>query len=73
MIDLSMLPDRGAGWLDASGEQSEIVLSTRIRLARNVAGFAFAPRARDMAVVGSLMGHLVYGGLLGAIAGGTTK
>jgi protein arginine kinase len=47
MIDLSLLPDRGAGWLDASGEQCDIVLSTRIRLARNIVGYSFASRARD--------------------------
>ncbi len=46
-IDLSLLPDGGAGWLDASGEHADIVLSTRIRLARNVEGYAFATRARD--------------------------
>jgi protein arginine kinase len=28
--------DRPAAWLDASGEESEIVLSTRVRLARNI-------------------------------------
>jgi len=38
--------DSGLGWLDASGEYADIVLSTRIRLARNVQGFAFGPRAR---------------------------
>jgi protein arginine kinase len=47
MIDLSLLPDRGSGWLDASGDQADIVLSTRIRLARNLDGFSFAQRARD--------------------------
>lgn len=46
-IDLSLLPDGGVSWLDASGEHSDIVLSTRIRLARNVEGYAFASRARD--------------------------
>ena len=35
-LDLSLLPDGGASWLDASGEHADIVLSTRIRLARNV-------------------------------------
>ena len=35
------------GWLDASGAHSDIVLSTRIRLARNVEGYAFTGRARD--------------------------
>jgi protein arginine kinase len=46
-MDLSLLPDGGMGWLDASGSHSDIVLSTRIRLARNVEGFAFTSRARD--------------------------
>ena len=46
-LDLSLLPDGGVGWLDASGDHSDIVLSTRIRLARNVEGFAFTTRARD--------------------------
>ena len=46
-IDLSLLPDGGVGWLDASGRHSNVVLSTRIRLARNVEGYAFTGRARD--------------------------
>jgi protein arginine kinase len=46
-VDLSLLPDGGVGWLDASGAHSDIVLSTRIRLARNVDGYAFSARARD--------------------------
>src|SRR5580693_4840703 len=46
-LDLSLLPDGGVSWLDASGEHSDVVLSTRIRLARNVEGFAFSGRARD--------------------------
>ncbi|HEU6452746.1 MAG TPA: protein arginine kinase [Gemmatimonadaceae bacterium] len=46
-LDLSLLPDGGVSWLDASGEHSGIVLSTRIRLARNLEGFAFPGRARD--------------------------
>jgi protein arginine kinase len=47
MFDLSLLPDAGLGWLDASGEQSDIVLSTRVRLARNVEGYAFTGRSRE--------------------------
>jgi protein arginine kinase len=35
------------GWLDASGPKGSIVLSTRIRLARNLDGYAFSQRARD--------------------------
>lgn len=46
-LDLSLLPDGGLKWLDASGDASSVVLSTRMRLARNVEGYAFAPRARD--------------------------
>ncbi len=46
-LDLSLLPDSGGAWLDGSGEQPGIVLSSRVRLARNVAGYAFPPRARD--------------------------
>lgn len=38
--------DHGLDWLDASGDHSAIVLSTRVRLARNLQGHAFGPRAR---------------------------
>ena len=47
MIDLSLLPDGGIGWLDASGPNSRIVLSTRIRLARNLTGHPFSLRSTD--------------------------
>jgi len=46
MHDLETLPDLGLSWLDASGDRPDIVLSTRVRLARNVQGHAFGPRAR---------------------------
>jgi protein arginine kinase len=46
MDDLASVPDFGLGWLDASGDFADIVLSTRVRLARNVQGHAFGPRAR---------------------------
>lgn len=46
MSDLPTLPDYGLGWLDASGDHSDVVLSTRVRLARNLQGYAFGPRAR---------------------------
>jgi len=46
-LDLSLIPDGGTGWLDASGEHSDIVISTRVRLARNLEGYAFTGRARD--------------------------
>jgi protein arginine kinase len=47
MIDLSLLPDGGVAWLDASGPNPQIVLSTRIRLARNLVGHPFSLRASD--------------------------
>jgi len=46
-LDLSLLPDGGVSWLDASGDHAGTVLSTRIRLARNLEGFAFPSRARE--------------------------
>lgn len=46
MSDLTNFSDFGLGWLDASGPHSDIVLSTRVRLARNLQGYAFGTRAR---------------------------
>jgi len=37
--------ERGLGWLVPRGHEAEIVLSTRVRLARNLQGFPFAVRA----------------------------
>ena len=39
------LDGQGLGWLDEEGPDLEIVLSTRVRLARNVQGFPFAVKA----------------------------
>src|SRR5690349_20818937 len=47
MIDLSLLADGGVGWLDASGPASHLVLSTRIRLARNLASHVFQGRTSE--------------------------
>ncbi|RMH13662.1 MAG: ATP--guanido phosphotransferase [Gemmatimonadetes bacterium] len=44
--DILPVPDFGLGWLDASGDHADVVLSTRVRLARNLQGHAFGPRAR---------------------------
>src|SRR5438874_6800413 len=41
---LSLLPDGGIAWLDASGPKGNIVLSTRLRLARNLQGHVFSQR-----------------------------
>jgi protein arginine kinase len=47
-MNLGDLADRVCEWLDGSGPQAEIVLSSRIRLARNVAGVPFPHRADDV-------------------------
>ena len=47
MIDVTSLADFGLNWLEASGPHSDIVLSTRLRLARNLQGHAFSLRLRD--------------------------
>ncbi|MGH7701771.1 MAG: hypothetical protein ACREMO_01645, partial [Gemmatimonadales bacterium] len=44
MIDFSLMMDGGMAWLDASGPASHLVLSTRVRLARNLAGRVFGTR-----------------------------
>src|SRR5262245_15253742 len=36
---------RGADWLRGSGAESDVVVSSRVRLARNLAGFPFLTRA----------------------------
>jgi protein arginine kinase len=46
-LDLDLLPDGGLPWLDASGPEGQVVLSTRIRLARNLRDIPFPPRASD--------------------------
>lgn len=46
MDQFSTIPDYGLSWLEASGDHADIVLSTRVRLARNLQGHAFGPRAR---------------------------
>jgi protein arginine kinase len=47
MMDANAMADFGLGWLEASGQHADIVLSTRVRLARNLQGHAFAPKLRD--------------------------
>jgi len=43
-FDLRLLRDGGISWLDASGPESAVVLSTRVRLARNLRGYPFTIR-----------------------------
>jgi protein arginine kinase len=44
-MDLTLIADGGLAWLDASGPLAHVVLSTRIRLARNLNHAPFAGRA----------------------------
>jgi protein arginine kinase len=44
-MDLALIPDGGLAWLEASGPLAHVVLSTRIRLARNLERSVFAGRA----------------------------
>lgn len=44
-MDLSRLLTRTCEWLKACGEESDIVLSSRLRLARNIKGMPFPTRA----------------------------
>jgi protein arginine kinase len=46
MDEFASIPDYGLSWLEASGDHADVVLSTRVRLARNLQGHAFGPRAR---------------------------
>lgn len=45
MRELLEAPGTGVEWLDARGPEADIVLATRVRLARNLEGFRFGPRA----------------------------
>ena len=67
MIDLSLLADGGMSWLDASGPSSHLVISTRVRLARNLAGRRFGTRNDPVereAIAGEVeRAALVTGGL----------
>lgn len=47
MLDLITPADFGLGWLEASGPHADIVLSTRVRLARNLQGYRFSPCIRE--------------------------
>lgn len=47
MQDLSGLQDFGLGWLESRGPHADVVLSTRVRLARNLQGHTFGPRLRE--------------------------
>jgi protein arginine kinase len=60
--------DIGMGWLEGSGSHADIVLSTRVRLARNLQGHAFSSRVREaereqiLDRVRSVIGHTALHG-----------
>lgn len=45
-MDLGDLDSRGGEWLRGTGPRSDVVISSRVRLARNLAGYPFLTRAR---------------------------
>lgn len=47
MTGIDRMVRRAAVWLDGSGPDSETVLTTRVRLARNIASLPFIARARE--------------------------
>jgi protein arginine kinase len=47
MREVTTLPDSGLEWLDADGPFADVVLSTRVRLARNLEEHRFAIRADE--------------------------
>lgn len=46
-MELNELDRRGGEWLRGDGHRSDVVLSSRVRLARNLAGYPFLSRAGD--------------------------
>lgn len=63
-FDMTSMPDFGLNWLDASGPDSDIVLSTRVRIARNLQGYPFSVRAKEadrasvLSVVAEVLGRI---------------
>ncbi len=60
-MDLDSLTQNVSEWLRGTGPESDIVVSTRIRLARNLAQFPFASKASDdvkAQIVGQMQGVL---------------
>jgi protein arginine kinase len=46
-VDLADLATKSGEWLRGAGPETDVVMSSRIRLARNVAGFPFATKATE--------------------------
>ncbi|MFW6162861.1 MAG: protein arginine kinase [Planctomycetota bacterium] len=63
----SDLAERAGEWLRGNGPQSDIVMSTRVRLARNVAGYPFTTRldpGRQAELTETLRHHIVDGSIV---------
>ena len=71
LADLSAYPGCGLDWLDAVGEDADIVLSTRVRLARNLQGHRFVSRA-DAAERASILHRYLEAASESAMLGGGT-
>ena len=41
------IKDNVPGWLEGSGEHADVILSSRIRLARNLKGYPFSSKIRS--------------------------
>ncbi len=46
-MDISKAYNQLAPWMDGNGPMNDIVISSRVRLARNISGFLFFPRADE--------------------------
>lgn len=46
-FSLDKLPQGGVAWLRGDGDHSDIVLSTRVRVARNIEGYAFGGKSKN--------------------------
>ncbi len=46
-VNLNALLQQTPKWLNSTGKNSDIVISSRVRLARNISGFSFPNRASD--------------------------
>ncbi len=61
-IDCHALASRTGSWLAEPGPESDVVVSCRVRLARNIEGYPFGPRLgpeRAQELCQALRGHLV--------------
>lgn len=68
MKQLSDLTKQAGEWLRGAGPMSEIVISSRMRLARNVAGFPFLSRSstQECEEVGRLLRETILSGSFGS-------